>query len=109
MFTKTILFAILTACGAHSQQATSSVEPLGDHSVDNVKAATEQPPPDDPDKVAPREDIQEDQHFCCQSVDPKAMTGNGCVIIGQSQIDQCAEVLYCAGSWAKHDGKVSCE
>jgi hypothetical protein len=91
MFTKTILFAVLAACGVQANGATSPDEP------------------DEPDKLRPGDDIQEEQHFCCHSVDPKAKTGDGCVTIGPNQIDACGEVLYCPGFWAKHDGKVFCE
>jgi hypothetical protein len=88
MFTKTILFAVLAACAVQSDQATA---------------------PDEPDKLPPQEDVPAEQHFCCQTVDPKTLTGEGCVTIGPNQIDACSEVLYCEGNWAKHDGKVFCQ
>lgn len=86
MFTKTILFALLATCGVPSTPVTA---------------------PDE--KQPPEEDAQEDQHFCCQSVDLKTMTGEGCQTMGAGQIDLCANVLYCSGNWAKADGKVACE
>jgi hypothetical protein len=127
MFTKTILFAVLAACGAQSHETTNTEVPLGGDPVENAKAlaaardwldqqmqmqmqaSNRANAPDQPDKLQPEEDIQEDQHFCCHSVDPKSKTGDGCVTIGANQIDTCGEVLYCPGFWAKHDGKVSCE
>jgi hypothetical protein len=92
MFTKLILFAVLAACGVPSTPAT----------------ATE---PDGPDKISPGEDAQEDQHFCCVDVDPKAMTGDGCNAISGAleTINACANLLYCEGNYTKKDGKVTCE
>jgi hypothetical protein len=80
MVTKSLLAIMLAACGA------------------------------EPDEFEPTEPAVKpiDQHFCCQSVDPKTKTGEGCETIGSGKIDLCAEVLYCSGDWAKHDGKVYC-
>jgi hypothetical protein len=91
VFTKSLILAALAACGVPSNPAT-----------------TEPPPTEQPDKQPP-EEKQKDQHFCCQSVDPKTMSGEGCFTIGKGQVDQCPELLYCAGSYAKHDGKVYCD
>lgn len=90
MITKPLLLALLAACGVPSNTAT-----------------IESPPSEQPDK--PPDDDQMDQHFCCQSVDPKTMSGEGCQTMGAGQIDLCANVLYCEGNWAKVDGKVTCE
>jgi hypothetical protein len=111
MFTRTILFTVLAACGVPSQQATNPAEPLGGDSVEHVKAAVEEPPTEEPDKLPPGADIQEDQHFCCQSVDPKAMTGEGCNAISGSLevINSCTNVLFCPAGWAKDNGNVYCE
>ena len=88
---KAIVFAALAACGI------------------NPTSSTADPPGEQPD-APPEEPIKPmDQHFCCQSVDPKNKTGDGCNTIAPTQIDACAEVLYCPGFWAKHDGKVHCE
>lgn len=88
MFTKIILFAILAACGVESTPATA---------------------PDEPIKQPPEEDAQEDQHFCCHSVDPKTWTGEGCGAINKENINSCNKVLYCPGKWVKDDGKVICD
>jgi hypothetical protein len=89
MLTKPILLAFLVACGVNSSTAT-------------IESATEQH-----DKKPP--DERTDQHFCCQSVDPESKTGDDCIAIGPNQIDACANVLTCPGSWAKQDGKVVCK
>jgi hypothetical protein len=132
MSTKIILLAILAACGINSNQATTADVPLGGDPAENAKAAaasregferqmqmTRQmqmhaasdraTAPDEPTDKQPPEDPQMDQHFCCQSVDPKTMSGEGCQTMGATQIDLCANVLYCEGNWAKQDGKVTCE
>ena len=88
---KAIVFAALTACGI------------------NPSPSTVEPPAKQPDAPSEEPIKPMDQHFCCQSVDPKNKTGDGCNTIAPTQIDQCAEVLYCPGFWAKHDGKVYCE
>jgi hypothetical protein len=92
MLTKSRLALILAACGVSIP-------------------ATADPPAEQPDKIVPTEPTVKpiDQHFCCQSVDPKTMSGEGCLTIGKGQVDQCPELLYCAGSYAKHDGKVYCD
>lgn len=53
-------------------------------------------------------DVQKDYIFCCQDVDPKAKTGDGCITIGEKQIDSCSTVLTCAGGFTKKDGTVTC-
>lgn len=88
MFTKILLFAFIAACGGQTNSASN---------------------PDEPGKAPPEQPVVEDQHFCCQSVDPKTKTGDGCVTIAQTQIDRCAKVLYCPGFWAKDDGTVTCD
>jgi hypothetical protein len=94
MFTKSLLLAFLAACGG-----TSNTE------------VTESPKeqPDNPDFQPPSAPPQENDYiFCCQDVDPKSQTGDGCVIIGEKQIDQCATVLACTEGFTKKDGKVYC-
>jgi hypothetical protein len=93
MISKPLLALILAACGLSSTPTSATAEPPAEQ-------------PDDLDPTEPGH--QEDQHFCCQSVDPKTKTGEGCETIGSGKIDLCAEVLYCSGDWAKHDGKVYC-
>jgi hypothetical protein len=93
MLTKPLLAIILTTCGVSSTPAAAD------------------PPAEQPDEYEPTEPAVKpmDQHFCWQSVDPKTMSGEGCLTIGKGQVDQCPELLYCAGSYAKHDGKVYCD
>lgn len=92
MFTKPIILAIITAC-----------------SVPSTPATTEPPPTEQPD-APPDEPEVKDQHWCCQSVDHKAKTGDGCSAISGSleTINACANVLYCPGFWTKEDGTVQC-
>lgn len=88
--TKTILAMILAACGADSTAETS------------------EPPTDQPDKLPPDPPIQEDQHFCCASVDVDKLSGEDCIPISAAQILACSEVLYCEGSWATSKGTTKC-
>ena len=90
MFTKPLLLAFLAACGIHSSTATT------------------EPPAEQPDKPPPGPQV-EDQHFCCQAVNQKNLTGDGCITIGPNQIDACDKVLYCEGNWSKDDGHVVCD
>jgi hypothetical protein len=87
MLTKHILFALLAACGIQPTPATA---------------------PDEPDQQPPDE-TQEDQHFCCQSVDHKTFSGDGCSLITELQVALCNKVLYCEGNWVKDDSKVWCQ
>lgn len=91
MLTKPLLALILAACGVSSTPTTA------------------EPPAEQPDKLPPSEVKPTDQHFCCQKVDHKTMSGEGCQTMGAGQIDLCANVLYCEGNWAKEEGKVWCE
>ena len=82
MFAKTIVFTLLAACGVTSNPST------------------------DPDKIEPPEELQENQHWCCNTVSD--FTGEGCVAIAKENINTCKNVLYCEGNWMKQDGKVTC-
>jgi hypothetical protein len=87
---KAILFAALAACGVPSTPAT----------VD---------PPDDFKPAEP--DVKPiDSHWCCQSVDPKTKSGEGCNMISSTieVVDACAQYLNCSGGATKQDGKVTC-
>ncbi|PRQ04858.1 hypothetical protein [Enhygromyxa salina] len=85
MLTKAIMFTLLAAaCGA------------------NPNSATEEPEKEPPDE------IQEDQHFCCQSVSPNSPSGEGCQLVPKEYIAQCQKILYCESSWTMDDGKVTC-
>ena len=69
---KAIMLAALAACGVQPTPATNA-----------------DPPAEQPD-VPPESEIKPlDQHFCCQSVDHKSLSGDGCVTIGPNQIDAC--------------------
>lgn len=91
MLTKPILIALLAACGVNSSPGAAD------------------PPTEQPEKKPPA-DVQEDQHWCCQSVNHKGKTGEGCSAISGSLevINSCANVLYCPGFWTKEDGNVTC-
>jgi hypothetical protein len=86
---KPVLLALLAACGVHSgSESAPDEQPLAPPDVD---------------------DAQEDQHFCCKSVNVKNWTGEDCVTIPKESIDFCNAVLYCPGKWGKSDGIVTCE
>lgn len=89
VMTKPLLLALLAACGVTSNSATTE-------------------PPPEPPEFKPPDDIEKDYIFCCQDVDPKNKTGDGCVTIGEKQIDQCSTVLACADGFTKKDGTVTC-
>jgi hypothetical protein len=91
MLTKPLLLALLAACG--------------------VRPATATAPDDQPLAPPETEEPPEDQHFCCQSVDHKNKTGDGCTAISGSLevINSCNKVLYCPGFWTKDDGVVTCD
>ncbi|PRP95884.1 hypothetical protein ENSA5_37540 [Enhygromyxa salina] len=84
MFTKTLVFVLLAGCGVLSN---------------NAPAPEDREPPDQG---------EEDQHFCCSSIDTQNWTGDGCVAINKENINSCQKVLYCPGKWAKDDGTVTC-
>ncbi|KIG15996.1 hypothetical protein DB30_05050 [Enhygromyxa salina] len=89
MLTRPLLLALLAACGVNSSGA-----PAG-------------PPHEQPEKKPP-DDIEKDYIFCCQSVDTQTKSGDGCVTIGENQIDSCSTVLACADGFTKQDGTVTC-
>jgi hypothetical protein len=89
MLTRSILFAVLAACGVNSSGAASPKEP--------------------PEKKPPADQGLEGQHFCCTSVSPKDFTGDGCVAVSKEQINSCDNVLYCSEGWVKSEGKVACD
>lgn len=85
MPTKPLLAIILAACGVNSSPATEQ-----------------------PDKKPPDETVRDNVYFCCQGVDLKTASGNGCLTIGEKEIDRCDTVLACADGFVKVDGKVTC-
>ena len=91
MLSRPLLVALLAACGVNSIGATT-------------KSPTQQldGPPDSPDDP----DFKENVYFCCLDVEKK--TGEGCVTIGEKEIDRCDTVLACADGFTKKDGKVIC-
>jgi hypothetical protein len=94
MITKALLALILAACGVPSTPTTS------------------EPPAEEPDKKPPNGEVKPiDQHWCCDSVDHKNKSGDGCDPISGSleTIAACSEVLYCPGFWTKSKGTVRCE
>jgi hypothetical protein len=95
MFSKPLILAIVAACGLTAGAASSP-------------ATADPPPSEHPD--APREMKPKDSHWCCQSVDPKTKSGEGCNhISGTSEvINACANYLNCSGGATKVDGKVTC-
>ncbi|PRP97295.1 hypothetical protein [Enhygromyxa salina] len=89
MLSKAILFTILAAaCGVQSSPAPSAA-------------------PEEPD-IRPPEDDQDDQLFCCETVDLKAMTGEGCKFLPKEQILLCQTILACGDVWALDNGKAAC-
>jgi hypothetical protein len=121
MFTKVVLFGVIAACGV--QSTASPDERLGgdSHGDDEAQAPADAATrdsldrrmmtasnPDEPDKPHDEPKVK-DQHFCCQSVDSKTFTGEGCSLITEQQVALCNKILYCEGNWVKDDGKVTCE
>jgi hypothetical protein len=95
MLTKALLLTVIAACGVSS----------------STPATAEPPPSERPDDVAPPpEPPPEDSHWCCQSVDPKTKSGEGCVGFSGAveTINLCAKYLHCPGGATKDDGKVTC-
>jgi hypothetical protein len=90
MLTKPLLVALLAACGVNSTGATSPAEQLVEQ----------------PDKAPPDDDVEDGQHFCCQSLGEKS--GDGCTFIADKQAALCDKLLYCAGSYKKDGDTVTC-
>jgi hypothetical protein len=90
MVIKPLIIAFLAACGVNSNLAPT-------------EQSAEQP------DVQPPDDINKDNvYFCCHDVDAKTKSGDGCVTIGEKEIDRCDTVLFCADGGTKKDGKVTC-
>ncbi|WP_106088398.1 hypothetical protein [Enhygromyxa salina] len=85
MFTKTILFALLAACGVNSDIT-----------------------PDAPEDIEAPEDDLVEQLFCCESVDPKTASGEGCKILPKEHILLCQTILACGDVWTLDNGKATC-
>jgi hypothetical protein len=91
MFMKIILSTLLAACGTASTPATT------------------EPPEEQPDDMQlPGPHVKDNVYFCCHDVDHKTKSGDGCVTIGEKEIDRCDTVLFCSEGGTKKDGKVSC-
>jgi hypothetical protein len=97
MFSKPLIIAIVAACGLTAGASSPST--------------TEPSPPEQPGEFEPPAVKPKESHWCCQSVDPKTMSGEGCTAISGSTevINACANYLNCSGGAAKVDGKVTCE
>jgi hypothetical protein len=94
VLTKPLLAIVLAACGVTSTPATA-----------------EPPPSEQPDDfVPPPAPPPKDSHWCCQSVDPKTKSGDGCNMISGTieVVNACAQYLNCSGGATKQDGKVTC-
>jgi hypothetical protein len=93
-----IVLALVAACGVTAGAATPS------------PATAEPPPSEEPDEFEPPVVKPKESHWCCQSVDPKTKSGEGCSAFSGSieVINNCAEYLHCPGGATKHDGKVTC-
>ncbi len=91
MSVKPLILAFLAACGLYSN---------GDGATTNPAERPDKDPPGPPEEAG--------YIFCCQDVDPKTASGEGCVTIGEKQIDQCSTVLACGEKFTKKDGKVTC-
>lgn len=91
MSAKSILFALLAACGVP-------------YNTPPTEQSAEQP--DEPDGQPP-DDIKDATYFCCLDVDAKTKSGDGCVTIGEKEVDRCSTVLACQ-EFTKKDGKVTC-
>lgn len=91
---RTIIVAALAACGVQPTPPT-------------IAPAAEQP-----DGIEPAEPPVKpvNQHWCCDSIDHKNKTGEGCDPISGSleTIAACNKVLYRSGDWTKDDGTVRC-
>jgi hypothetical protein len=90
MLTKPVLLALLAACGVHSSTEAPD------------------PPAEQPVELPPEPPVEEGQYFCCDSVDLKSKSGEGCVSLAAALIDLCLDVLYCGGDWGKTGGKTQC-
>jgi hypothetical protein len=82
---------------------TTQQQPILDHAAKLVASGQHQCA-----GLRDHEDRSVRSHRCCQSTDPKTVSGEGCHPIGPEHIVACNEVLYCEGTWVKHDGKVHC-
>lgn len=90
MLGKSIVFAIIAACGVTTGAASDSTDP-----------PEFKPPPEPPQ--------EKDHYFCCDSVNHKG-SGEGCAEILESAVIACGNVLYCDGGYSKSDdGKVTCQ
>jgi hypothetical protein len=83
-----VLFALLAACGVRSDSPQDSPDEL----------------PDGHNEVRVKDNV----YFCCHDVELKTASGEGCVTIGEKQIDQCSTVLACADGFVKKGGVVTC-
>jgi hypothetical protein len=97
MFSKPLILAIIAACGVTAGAASSP-------------ATAEPPPPEQPGDFEPPAVKPKESHWCCQDVDHKTKSGEGCTAMSGSLelINACAEYLYCSGDVAKDNGRTYC-
>ena len=88
MLTKSLLALILAACGVSSTPATAEQ-------------------PDEYEPTEPSVKPNDGTYFCCHDVDAKTKSGDGCLTIGEKEVDRCDTVLACQ-EFVKKDGKVTC-
>ena len=110
---RTIVIAALAACGAQPTPATATTNDAAyNEMLTRVAETLPTPTAEPPDEFEPTEPTIKpaESHWCCQSVDPKAKSGEGCNhISGSSEvINACAKYLNCPSGATKDDGKVTC-
>jgi hypothetical protein len=93
---KPILLALIAACGVTAGAASFPA---------STESLYEQPDEIEPPDGPPIKD--EGYLFCCQDADAKTQSGEGCVTIGEKEIDRCNTVLACK-NFVKKDNKVVC-
>ena len=88
MLIRPFLLALVAACGVSNTATDPREQPIKPPDVDEPT---------------------EEQHFCCQSVDPEKRTGDDCVLAAKEQLAACnAAILYCPGFYTLDNGVVSC-
>jgi len=87
---KPLLLTLLAACG--------------------VEPPTESPATASPDlTIEAPEDEPPEQLFCCQSVNPRTWSGDGCAMVATEHVALCGTaILFCHASWTLSDGTATC-
>jgi hypothetical protein len=92
MLTKPLLLVILAVCAAPSGAAADP---------NPVSSPNEKAPPVEPHQ-------QRETHWCCDSVNSKEGSGEGCDEIHVTHVVLCEKVLHCSSDYTYDDGKVTC-